>query len=52
MGSGVYSVTLAGESSGTKVEDLLARFRRDGLVETFWKHTEDEFRRITGVEAV
>ena len=48
----MYSVNLAGESSGKKVGDLLAKFRKDGLVETFWKHTEDEFRRITGVEAV
>ena len=48
----MYSVNLAGESSGNKVEDLLAKFRKDGLVEKFWKHTVDEFRRITGVEAV
>lgn len=52
IGSGVYSVDLEGESSGPKVQDLLARFREEGLVERFWKHTEEEFRRITGSEAV
>ena len=51
-GSGVYSVDLQGESSGPKVQELLAGFRREGVVETFWKHTEEEFRRITGKEAV
>ncbi|KAL9129566.1 MAG: hypothetical protein Q9175_007263 [Cornicularia normoerica] len=50
-GSGVYSVDLAGESSGPEVEELLAKFRKEGVVEKFWKHTEDEFRRITGLEA-
>ena len=52
-GSGVYSVDLEGESSGSKVLDLLAGFRKEGLVERFWEHTEGEFRRIAGgVEAV
>lgn len=48
----MYSVDLEGESSGPKVEKLLADFREEGLVETFWKHNEDEFRRITGRDAV
>ena len=51
-GSGVYSVDLDGENSGPKVEKLLADFRKEGLVEKFWKHTTEEFRRITGAEAV
>lgn len=50
-GSGVYSVDLAGESSGPEVEKLLANFREEGVVENFWKHTEEEFGRITGLEA-
>lgn len=50
-GSGVYSVDLEGESSGPKVEKLLAEFRNEGVVEKFWKHTEEEFRRVTGLEA-
>lgn len=52
QGSGVYSVGLEGESSGSKVLSLLAGFRKEGLVGRFWDHTEGEFRRITGVEAV
>ncbi|CAD6564009.1 MAG: hypothetical protein ASARMPRED_002639 [Alectoria sarmentosa] len=51
-GSGVYSVDLEGESSGRKVEELLANFRKEGMVEKFWKHTEEEFKRITGLEVV
>ena len=51
IGSGVYSVDLAGESSGPKVEKLLASFREQGVAEKFWKHTEEEYRRITGLEA-
>ena len=51
IGSGVYSVDLEGESSGPKVVELLANFRKEGVGENFWKHTEEEFRRITGLEA-
>lgn len=50
-GSGVYSVDLAGESSGPKVEELLTNFKKGGVVERFWKHTEEEFERITGLAA-
>ena len=50
-GSGVYSVDLEGESSGPKVQELLANFRTEGVVEKFWDHTEEEFKRITGLEA-
>lgn len=50
IGSGVYSVDLDGESSGFKVEELLAKFRKEGVVGKFWKHTEEEFKRITGLE--
>lgn len=50
-GSGVYSVELEGESSGPKVQELLAKFRKEAVVEKLWKHTEEEFRRITGLEA-
>lgn len=50
-GSGVYSVDLAGESSGPKVEKLLAGFRKEGVVEKFWSHTKKEFGRITGTRS-
>lgn len=50
-GSGVYSVDQNGESSGPKVQELLANYRKQGLVEQLWEHTEEEFKRITGLEA-
>ena len=50
-GSGVYSIDWDGDSSGPKVEELLAKFRKEGLVEKVWRHTEEEFKRITGLEA-
>jgi hypothetical protein len=33
------------------VEELLAQFRKEGMVEKVWNHVEDEFKRITGLEA-
>lgn len=51
-GSGVYSIDEQGESAEPKVEELLANFRKDGVVEKLWKHTEDEYKRITGLEAI
>jgi hypothetical protein len=51
IGSGVYSVDAQEESAGPEVEKLLAQFRKEGLVEKVWKHIEDEFKRITGLEA-
>ncbi|MCJ1391791.1 hypothetical protein MMC18_004658 [Xylographa bjoerkii] len=50
--SGVYSIDQYGESAGPKVEELLAGFRRDGLVEKVWQDTEEQFQRITGREAI
>ena len=50
-GSGVYSIESDGESAGPKVEELLAKFREEGMVEKVWKDTEDEFKRITGLGA-
>lgn len=49
-GGGVYSVDWDGESAGAKVERLLAMFRREGISEKVWIHTEEEFRRIVPVE--
>ena len=49
-GSGVYSVNAKGESAGPKVEQLLAGFRKDGVVENVWDHTVGEFKRIMGTE--
>lgn len=51
IGTGVYAVGSDGESAGPKVVELLAKFRKEGVVEKIWKHTEDEFKRITGIDA-
>jgi hypothetical protein len=51
VGSGVYSVDSQGESAGTKVEELLANFRKEGMVEQLWQHMEDEFKRIEALKA-
>ncbi|KAJ9619635.1 hypothetical protein H2203_008416 [Taxawa tesnikishii (nom. ined.)] len=47
-GSGCYSVDAQGESAGLAVEETLAKFRKEGLVEKIWENTEEEFVRITG----
>lgn len=52
MESGVYSLDWDCESSGPKVEKILAKLREDGLVEKVWEHTEEEFKRITGTFAI
>ncbi|MCJ1380440.1 hypothetical protein MMC17_003543 [Xylographa soralifera] len=51
-GSGVYSIDQDGESTGPKVEELLAGFRREGLVDKVWQDTQEQFQRITGQEAI
>ena len=50
-GSGVYSIDAEGESAGPKVEELMAKYRKEGMVEKVWEHTEGEFKRITGAVA-
>lgn len=49
-GSGIYSIDQHGESAEPKVEELLAQFRREGMVEKVCGHIEDEFDRITGLQ--
>lgn len=51
-GSGVYSISIEGESAKPKAEQLLARMRADGTRDKVWAHTEGEFVRITGVVSV
>ena len=48
VGSGVYSIQQNCESAVPEVEKLLAGFRKEGIVEKVWAHTEAEFKRITG----
>ena len=49
-GSGVYSIDQNGESSGPKVEELLAKFKTEGVIEKVWKDIEEEFKRITSIK--
>jgi hypothetical protein len=51
VGSGVYSIGFEGESASPETLEFLAGLRREGMVETVWNHTEDEFVRITGERA-
>ncbi|MCJ1350626.1 MAG: hypothetical protein MMC33_000607 [Icmadophila ericetorum] len=51
-GSGCYVIDQYGESAESKVEELLAKMRKDGMVEKVWGHTEAEFLRITGLATV
>lgn len=48
-GSGMYSVDWDGQSAGPQVEQLLANYRREGLVEKVWNDAESQYKRITGV---
>jgi hypothetical protein len=49
-GSGVYSINMDGESAGTKAVELLAKLRKEEMVEKMWEHTEGEIKRIAGSE--
>lgn len=51
-GSGVYSVDEYGESAGPKALKMLENMRKDGMIDKLWKHTEDEYVRITGTPAM
>jgi NAD(P)-dependent dehydrogenase (short-subunit alcohol dehydrogenase family) len=52
LGSGVYSIDYQGESGGDKVNELLAKLRKDGLQEQVWKHTEQTFVDVTGTASL
>ncbi|KAI0116238.1 hydrogenase/reductase-like protein [Hypoxylon sp. NC0597] len=46
-GGGVYSIDSEGEPCNRKVLETLAKLRNDGSRDKLWKHTQDEFVRIT-----
>ena len=48
VGSGVYTVDAAGESGDEKVVRIFEGHRKNGNVDTAWKHIEAKFRRMTG----
>lgn len=47
-GGGVYSIDYDGTEAGQSIVDLLEQYRKEGMVETVWEHTQEEFERITG----
>jgi hypothetical protein len=46
-GSGMYSVGSDCESASVEVRKLLAGLRGKGMVDEVWRHTQDEFKRVT-----
>lgn len=50
VGSGVYSVGWDGESCSPAVRELLAGLRDKGMVDELWRHTQGEYKRVTGRE--
>ncbi|RDW72850.1 hypothetical protein BP6252_06757 [Coleophoma cylindrospora] len=49
-GSGMYSLGFDCESASPSVQELLATLREKGMVEEIWRHTQDEFKRITQLD--
>ncbi|KAK6209115.1 hypothetical protein LQW54_006569 [Pestalotiopsis sp. IQ-011] len=49
---GVYSVDYEAEGPGQKVEETLQNYKKSGMGEKVWNHTEEEFVRITGKLAI
>lgn len=47
LGTGMYSVGKDCESAGVEVRELLAGLREEGMVDEIWRHTQEEFKRIT-----
>jgi hypothetical protein len=45
-GSGVYSADQVNEGAGPAVEELLEKFKEEGLVEKVWGMIEEEYDRI------
>ena len=49
-GTGVYSVGVDCEAPSSMVREKLGRLREKGMVDEVWRHTEEEFKRITESE--
>ncbi|KAK8053326.1 hypothetical protein PG996_012627 [Apiospora saccharicola] len=52
LGGGVYSIGYEAEGTSQRVQDLMRDLTGDDMAEQVWKHTEEEFVRITGSTAV
>ncbi|KAI1379201.1 hypothetical protein F4677DRAFT_410912 [Hypoxylon crocopeplum] len=51
-GGGVYSIDYEAEGTSERVQALMKSLSEDGTAEKIWKHTEEEFVRITGSPAL
>ncbi|KAH8901538.1 NAD(P)-binding protein [Thozetella sp. PMI_491] len=52
VGGGVYSIDYEAEGTDPKVQEVLEGLRKSGVAEKAWKHTQDEFIRITGSTSI
>jgi len=48
-GSGLYSVGWDGNTISPKIKDLLADYRKTGVVDEVWKHTQSQLERAVKV---
>ncbi|KAI0912847.1 hypothetical protein F4823DRAFT_138569 [Ustulina deusta] len=51
IGGGVYSIDYEAEGTSHKVQERIRIYIGDNTAETIWKHTEAEYKRITGTLA-
>ncbi|KAI2642649.1 hypothetical protein GGS21DRAFT_184406 [Xylaria nigripes] len=52
IGGGVYSVDYEAEGTSQRVQELMQSYVDNGTAEKVWKHTEEEYVRITGSVAL
>ncbi|KAI0435014.1 hypothetical protein F5Y09DRAFT_158509 [Xylaria sp. FL1042] len=48
VGGGVYSIDYEAEGTIQRVQELIRGYIKDNTVDMVWKHTEEEYMRITG----
>ncbi|KAJ8127928.1 hypothetical protein O1611_g5709 [Lasiodiplodia mahajangana] len=51
LGGGVYSIDYEAEGTAEKVQHIIRGYIEDGTAEKVWKHTEEEYVRVTGTVA-
>lgn len=50
VGSGAYNPDEVCDDAGPKNVELLAGLRKDGVPEKLWEHTQQEYRRVEGLQ--
>ncbi|KAI0468551.1 hypothetical protein F4859DRAFT_524466 [Xylaria cf. heliscus] len=48
VGGGVYSIDYQAEGTSQRVQELIRNYIEDNMAEKVWKHTEEEYMRVTG----